>query len=96
MPVIRSAKKKLRQDKKRTERNKYLKDLAKENLKKARRKPSEKTIKEAIKAIDKLGAKNILHKNKVARVKSSLSKLLGKKGETTQSPPAKRKHHPKK
>lgn len=78
MPVIKSAKKKLRQDKKRTAANKKFEDLFKKLVKKARKDSSGKNIKEAVIIIDKAAKRNIIHKNKAARLKSSLSKLLGK------------------
>ncbi len=79
MPVTKSAKKKLRKDKKRTLRNKKIKDLLKIIVKKAKKTAREKTIQEAIKAIDRASSKHLIHKNKAARLKSSLSKLLIKK-----------------
>jgi small subunit ribosomal protein S20 len=79
MPVIKSAKKKLRADKKRTIQNKGVKNLVKELVKKAKASKSEKAVIEAVVAIDKATKKNIFHKNKAARFKSTLSKLLSKK-----------------
>lgn len=85
MPVIKSAKKKLRQDKKRTLRNKSLKNLFKKLIKSAQKNPSEKNIKKAVSVVDKMAQKNIIHKNKAARIKSSLSKLMGKKPNLAKS-----------
>lgn len=79
MPVIKSAKKKLRQDKKRTIQNKKFRESVQLAIKKAKKAPAEKTIREAISFADKAGKKNIFHRNKVARVKAALAKLLGKK-----------------
>ncbi|MFH1186870.1 MAG: 30S ribosomal protein S20 [Candidatus Levyibacteriota bacterium] len=79
MPVIKSAKKKLRKDKKRTQQNKELKALFKNTLIKATKKPTEENLRKTIKAIDKLAKKNIIHKNKAARLKSKLAKLSIKK-----------------
>ncbi|MCL5433171.1 MAG: 30S ribosomal protein S20 [Patescibacteria group bacterium] len=76
MPVIKSAKKKLRQDKKREEKNAKIKKLLSDNIKKATKKPSEKTIISAVKVIDKAAKNKIIHKNKAARIKSRLSKLI--------------------
>ena len=76
MPVTKSAKKKLRQDKKRTLENRKVRELLKDLIKQARKKPSEKSIKDAIKIADKAVKKNLIHKNKAARIKSGLSKLL--------------------
>ena len=80
MPVIKSAKKKLRKDRKREIVNKKLKNLLKKNIKLAEKNPSEANVKKAVKIIDKTAKKNIIHKNKAARIKSKLAKLLaGKK-----------------
>lgn len=79
MPVIKSAKKKLRADKKRQSANKKIEALVSIFLKKAQKKPTPKNIQEAFSLIDKGVKKNIIHKNKAARLKSRLSKLIGKK-----------------
>ncbi len=84
MPVIKSAKKKLRQDKKRTAKNRKVKDSLKGLVKKAKKTPTEKTIREAVKIVDKAAKNNIIHKNKAARIKSALSKLLKKKSPVTK------------
>ncbi len=76
MPVIKSAKKKLRQDIKRTLRNKKLENLFQKAVKKAKKSPTETNIKEAVIIIDKTASRRIIHKNKAARIKSSLAKLL--------------------
>lgn len=85
MPVTKSAKKKLRQDKKRTLENRKVKNLLRDAIKKARKNPAEKNIIQATKLIDKAVKKYIIHKNKAARLKSSLSKLTAKKNKTTPS-----------
>lgn len=76
MPVIKSAKKKLRQDKGRTARNKVVEDTMKSLLKKARKSPTAENIRLAVQATDKAAKKYIIHKNKAAHVKSSLSRLV--------------------
>lgn len=94
MPVIKSAKKKLRKDKKRELQNKILKNLFQKTLKQAEKNPSEANIRKAVKIIDKIAKKNIIHKNKAARIKSKLSKLItGKK--TTPNTAEKTKKTPK-
>lgn len=80
MPVIKSAKKKLRADRKRQSANKKIETLVKRTIKMAEGKPTPKSIQEAFMVIDKAAKKNIIHKNKAARIKSKLSKLLNKKG----------------
>lgn len=77
MPVIKSAKKKLRQDKKRTIRNAKQETMLKDAIKAAKKSPSLKTVQKATSLADKAAKKFIIHKNKAARLKSSLSKLIG-------------------
>ena len=79
MPVIKSAKKKLRVDRKRESANKKIEVLVGLSIKKAEKKPTPKSIQEAFSIIDKAVKKNIIHKNKAARLKSRLSKLLNSK-----------------
>ena|SRR5437660_412081 len=83
MPLIKSAKKKLRQDKKRTKRNKSTKDFFKEVLKNARKDPTTESLRLAVKITDKSVKKNLIHKNKAARIKSALSKLLSAEPKAT-------------
>lgn len=79
MPVTKSAKKKLRKDKRKTLQNKNLESLFKKMVKRAQKNPTEENIKKAVVVIDKSAKKNIIHKNKAARIKSSLYKLLSLK-----------------
>ena len=82
MPVIKSAKKKLKQDRKKEKVNKLLKEGYRNALKIAQKTKTPEKIKKAVILVDKSAKKGIIHKNKAARIKSSLSKLL-KKGATT-------------
>lgn len=75
MPVIKSAIKKLRQDKAREKQNALLSKKLKDAVRKAAREKSEKSIKKAVSLADRATKKNIIHKNKAARLKSSLAKL---------------------
>lgn len=76
MPVTKSAKKALR----RAIRNKRFNDRKRKELKKAvklfRAKPSKTLLSRAFSAIDKAAKINVIHKNKAARIKSKLTKLL--------------------
>lgn len=83
MPVLKHAKKKMRQDKKRTLQNKQIKTVYRQLLKKAKTKPTKENLSNAFSALDKAAKKNIIHKNKAARLKSSLSKLLPSTTSTT-------------
>ena len=80
MPVLKHAKKKLRQDKKRTLQNKKMKDLYKKLVKKARETKSQKAVDAAVSSVDKAVKHYIIHKNKGSRLKSSLAKLTAKSG----------------
>ncbi len=74
MPILKHAKKKLKQDKKRTLRNKKIKDTFKSLVKKAKVEKAPEAVSKAFSALDKAAKKNILDKNKVARMKSALTK----------------------
>ena len=82
MPLLKHAKKKLRQDKKRTDKNRAMKVLYRGLIKEARKNATPDAISSAFQSIDKAAKNNLLHKNKAARLKSSLSKLLGEGGKT--------------
>ncbi len=80
MPVIKSAQKKLRQDKKRKTVNNIIKTAYKSAIKKlmkpATKSSSKKEMaRKATSSIDKAVKKNVMHKNKAARLKSKVSKL---------------------
>ncbi|SHM05203.1 small subunit ribosomal protein S20 [Caldanaerovirga acetigignens] len=83
MPNTASAKKKLRQAKKRTLRNRLVKAKVKAAIKKfneALQSQNVENIKTAligaVKALDKAAAKGVIHKNSAARKKSRLYKKL--------------------
>lgn len=83
MPNTASAKKKVRQARKRTLRNNLVKSQMKLSIKKfveALKSNDAETIKtslvNAIKAIDKAAAKGVIHKNAAARKKSSLYRKM--------------------
>lgn len=85
MPVIKSAKKKLRQDKKRQLQNKGVKNALKAVIKAAKLTMTPEAISKAFQAADKATKLHIIHKNKAARLKSTLSKLdASKKPVTTE------------
>lgn len=74
MPLIRSAIKNLRKDRKRTVSNKKKKDNLKALIKKARTQPSPESLQAVFSALDKAAKTNLIHKNKASRLKSRLSK----------------------
>lgn len=90
MPVLKHARKKLRQDKKRALKNKELRDQYKKALKVARKSPTDKNISKAFSEIDKAAKNYLIHANKAARLKSSLVKS-SKPGAKTETPAEKPK-----
>ena len=76
MPITQSAKKALRQTKTRTEQNRIIKNNLKGALKKAIASPTKETISSVFQAADKAAKKGVIPKNKAARIKSRISKLL--------------------
>ena len=79
MPIIKSAKKKLRQDRVRTANNVQTKTEYRDAIKAAKKNPSKKDAQaEAYSAIDTAVKKNVIHKNKAARLKSQLTRPNGK------------------
>ena len=78
MPVIKSAIKKLRQDKKREKQNDELRSALKKALRVAKKAKSGKSVATAISTVDKAAKHKIIHTNKAARLKSRIAKLLKK------------------
>ncbi len=83
MPIIKSAKKKMKQDKKRTTANSLFEKKYKEAIRMVKKSTSKKDqdnlVKKAYQAIDKAEKKGIIHKNKAARLKSQVTKHALKK-----------------
>lgn len=75
MPLIKSAIKKMRKDKVRTQRNKKRELELKKLIKQARKEKSAKSLTAVYSALDKAAKLNLIHKNKASRLKSRLSKL---------------------
>jgi small subunit ribosomal protein S20 len=71
---IRSGLKRLRQNARRTLRNRVAKSKVKTLTKRARTSAGQAAVTAAVKALDKAAAKGILHKNTAARRKSRLVK----------------------
>jgi small subunit ribosomal protein S20 len=86
MPITTSAKKAMRQAKTRNAQNTKRKDAYKKLLSRCRKLISEKKTDDAKKmlsdiyqALDKAAKTNAIAKNKAARIKSRITKILGKK-----------------
>lgn len=75
MPLIQSAKKKLRKDIKRTEINALKKQTLKSLIKNMRRTPTADQMSSVASALDKAVKTKLIHKNKASRLKSRLSHL---------------------
>lgn len=76
MPIIKSAIKKLKQSLVRRDRNRREKKALKEIVDSFRKAPSEAGLAKASSALDKAAKKNTIHRNKAARIKGRLAKLL--------------------
>jgi small subunit ribosomal protein S20 len=78
VPRIRSAKKRLRQERTRTAANRAQRSAIKTAVKKARQETTAETVKEAASALDRGARKRLIHPNAAARRKSRLAKKLAK------------------
>jgi small subunit ribosomal protein S20 len=79
MPVTKTAKRALRSSKKKALINSVLKSRLEIAIRLSKKERSEKVIKEALSLTDRAAKRKIIHRNKAARIKSGLSKLLAKK-----------------
>ena len=96
MPRIESAKKAMRVSLKRREQNRETKKNFKSALKKAKESREKQDVSKAVSLLDRAAAKNVIHKNKAARLKSRLSKSVLKEKETIKKPKPRRKKTTKK
>ncbi len=78
MPLIKSAIKKMRKDKTRTERNKKREANFRKLVKAMRKTPNQKNLTTVFSALDKAVKVDLIHKNRASRLKSRLSHLLAK------------------
>lgn len=77
MPVIKSAIKKLRKDRTREVRNDELRKQLRDALRSVRKNSTDSsTLKSAYSIIDKATKQNLMHKNKAARMKSQVAKIV--------------------
>lgn len=76
MPILKSAIKKLKADKRRGKENLKVKQAYKKALKQAQTKKSIKTVSAAFSLLDRAAKKKVIHKNKASRLKSRLAHLL--------------------
>jgi small subunit ribosomal protein S20 len=78
MPITKSAIKALRQDRRRAAINKPVRSKIKTATDAFKANPVATSLSAAFSAIDRAVKKNLMHKNKAARMKSSLSKQVAK------------------
>jgi ribosomal protein S20 len=78
MPITKQAEKKLRHDRKRTIKTAKQRSDLRTIIKELRKKPTQKGLNSAFKALDKAAKIHVIHGNKAARLKGRLSKLLRK------------------
>ena len=76
MPRIKSAKKRMRQARTRTEHNRTERSAIKTAVKKARTETTKETVANAMKVLDRGARKGQIHRNTAARKKSRLAKKL--------------------
>ena len=76
MPRIRSAKKRMRQSRTRTEHNRAQRSAIRTAVKKARAQTTPETVAAAVRALDRGARKGQIHRNAAARKKSRLAKRL--------------------
>jgi small subunit ribosomal protein S20 len=79
MPITKQAEKKLRHDRKRTVQTERVHTALQKLVKSMRKKPTQKSLTQVFAALDKAAKTHVIHKNKAARLKSRLAKLLATK-----------------
>jgi small subunit ribosomal protein S20 len=90
MPIIKSAKKRMRQEKKRSAINRNKKENLKILVKNVRADKTVSSLTAVFSALDKAAKTGLIHKNKADRLKSRLSKGEGTT-KATQKPAPKKK-----
>jgi len=76
MPILKNAKKALRASKRKALGNLQTKQQMRSSVKSANSSPSQETVSVAYSRIDRAVKRGIIHKNKAARLKSQVSRLL--------------------
>lgn len=95
MPVTKSAEKALRRDRRRKVVNLRIKRKIKAALKSARLQPTRKNLSAAYSALDRAAKKHVIHKNKAARLKSRLMRVVEKLKAKTAKRKTNKKSKPK-
>lgn len=77
MPILKSAKKKLKADKKKKLVNRIVRTKASRLLDKAKTEKTAESLSQAFSALDRAAKKGVFHHRKADRLKSRLAKLFG-------------------
>jgi small subunit ribosomal protein S20 len=96
MPVTKTAKRALRSSKRKSEVNKVLLSKLEIALRVAEKSKKPADINKAVSYTDRAKKKNMIHKNKAARLKSRLGRLSSAKKETAKKASAPKKKSSKK
>ena len=96
MPVTKTAKRAHRSSQAKKRVNDLLRLRLETSIRLAKKTKDLKSILKAISSADKSAKKKVIHQNKAARIKSTLSKLLSKKSPTTKTKSKKAKSSRKK
>jgi small subunit ribosomal protein S20 len=75
MPVTKTAKRALRSQRGKEEVNNKIKTNLEIAVRAVKKSPTQENVRRAISLTDRAAKKKVIHKNKAARIKSSLSKL---------------------
>lgn len=78
MPILANAKKALRGSQRKAVFNQRVKSIVKTSMDAMKKAPSNENLTKVYSAVDKAVKRNIFHRNKAARYKSQMAKLLGK------------------
>ena len=76
MPLLPNAKKALRVSKRKTVVNSRVRSIVKTMVDKVKKSPTAENLRSAYSSVDTAVKQNLIHKNKAARVKAQLSKLV--------------------
>lgn len=85
MPIIKSAKKALRQSEKKKGLNDQLRRNIREAVRVLRKNPTLKALQSVYSTLDRAVKQHIIHKNRAARLKSNYSKLVKPKATNKKS-----------
>jgi len=86
MPVTKTAKRALRSSKRKEAINKKAKSNFEVVIRRAKKTKSLKDVSKAISLTDRVAKRNIIHKNKAARIKKFLSGMVDKNKQKKKSP----------